>query len=319
MLGLWLTLAALGGHGSNPASAHAQSAEAIAEASAATAEDARGRPIDEVLRVVIKSPCFDRDSLADEVEEWLGRGHVDGRISSIQVRASQGILSFSIEVNGQAPSAREFPELPRDCVEMRGAIGLSLALAIDALESDLAPVEVHDDAVFSVGAQALVTTGIPSALGLGGQIDVQWRPSRWLGIKVGIFGIVSATEQDLDQDSFRYRVRWWSGRGDLCARGPLGSHWELAGCTGFQWGQLTTLAGGRFEGKVTHGWYAVSGGIELALAGNGPLGLTLAVEAVVPLRDLRVVVAGEEPGEIVAQREFPRVIGAVRLGPTLSF
>lgn len=284
-------------------------------------EDARGRPIAEVLRVMIKSPCFDRDSLADAVEEWLGRDTVDGRVTRIQIRASQGLLSFSIELGAQTPTTREFPELPRDCVEQRSAIALSLALAIDALESDLPPALAEPPPSFQLNLHATATTGLPSALAVGGGLGFEWRPSPGLGLRLGIMGVTDTAEQRLqDELVFRYRTRLLTARADGCGRLDVGD-WEAVACVGVMTGSLWTVSGGQFDGQTdAHGWYAGVASAELRLAGSRTVGLMLGVDLIVPLRAIRIAVRdGDDPDVLVAWRDFPSVIGALRLGPTLSF
>lgn len=271
--------------------------------------------------MVIKSPCFDRDSLADEVEQWLGRDTADGRVTSIQIRASQGVLSFSIEVDGQPATVREFPELPRDCLEQRSALGLSIALAIDALESDLPPVMPRQELPIQISLAGALTTGIPTALGLGGYVGAEWRVTRWLGLRVGITGITSSAEQRLtDSLAVAYDTRLLSTRTDACWRLPNGDQWELAACAGFWWGELKTTSGGAFDNvSASHAWYAASVSAELRLAGNAHFGLVLGLDAIVPLRSSTQLAVLDSDGKPIDPRSFPRVLGGLRLGPTLSF
>lgn len=268
--------------------------------------------------MVIKSPCFDRESLADGVEEWLGRDSVDGRVTSIQVRASQGLLSFSIELTELPPTVREFPELPRDCVEQRSAIALSIALAINALETDLPPTAAPAPMPFQLSVTTTLTSPIPSALGVGGGIGIEWRPTTSFGLRATAVGITSAAEQRLPDDRpFRYRSHLVTSRADACLRVESGV-WEADACAGIWWGALRVASAGQFAGNTQdHGWYAASASAELRLAASRTVGLVLGVDLVAPLRVITIGVS--ENDALVAARRFPSMVGALRLGPTFSF
>jgi len=274
--------------------------------------------LQDVIRVVIKSPCFDRESLADGVEEWLGRDTVDGRVTSIQVRASQGTLSFAIELGQLPPTLREFPELPRDCIEQRSAIALSIAMAITALETDLPAPAAAPDPRFVLSATGSLTTGIPTALGVGGGVGIEWRPTAALGFRFGVVGITSASEQRLrDTRPFQYRSHLASSVTEACLRWSAGG-WELAGCAGVYIGGLWTASAGQFKGNsMTHTWYAASASAELRVAVSGGFGVLLGIDAIAPLRVITIAVA--DNGSLVAERRFPSLLGALRLGPTLAF
>jgi hypothetical protein len=278
-----------------------------------------GHSVNDVVRVVIKSPCFDNESLADEIEEWLGRDTIDHRVQSIQVRASQGVLSYAIEMEGQPPTVREFPELPRDCTEQRSAIGLSIALAVDALESDLIPVEPPPAPQFQLTGFGILTTGVPSVVGLGGGLGVEWRPGRVASLRIGIEGVTSARSQRLRDDlDFEYGSRLITSRTEGCLRGTT-THVEIAGCGGFRWGALWTVPSGQFAGNTTsHGWYALSVSAELRFFTRGSFGVLVGVDLILPLRETTVAVR-DEFGALSAWRQFPSVTGALRVGPTLSF
>lgn len=279
------------------------------------------RNLSDVLRVVIKSPCFDAESLTDVVDDWIGRDTVDGRITGIQVRASQGVLSFSIEVAGQPPTTREFPELPHDCTEQTRAIGLSVALAIEALEADFphAAPGLTDAPSLSVSVTGLLGTGIPTGLGFGAALNLEWRPATWLGLRIGASALTSSEQRLRDGMPFVYTPSLVVGSLGVCITGDLVASLALAGCGDAALGAFGTASGGQFEEESTSQvWSHLSASGELRWTLTGTFGMVLRAEAMFPLRPITIDVRNDNRMP-VASRQFPNVIGAVHLGPTLAF
>lgn len=279
------------------------------------------RNLTDVLRVVIKSPCFDAESLVDVVDDWIGRDTVDGRITGIQVRASQGVLSFSIEVADQPPTTREFPELPHDCTEQTKAIGLSIGLAIEALEADFpaAAAEAPDASNVLVSVTGVLSTGIPTGLGLGAALNLEWRPAPWLGLRVGASGLTAGEQRLRDGMPFVYTPSLIVGSMGACITGDLVTSLALAGCGDVALGAFRTSSGGQFDKESTSQvWSHLSAAGELRWTLAGAFGVLLRAEALFPLRPITIDVRNENRVP-VASRQFPVVIGAVHLGPTLAF
>lgn len=296
-------------------------ASAQSDGGAVPHEGPATRNLSDVLRVVIKSPCFDAESLADVVDDWIGRDTVDRRITGIQVRASQGVLSFSIEVADQPPTAREFPELPHDCTEQTKAIGLSIALAIEALEADFpaAAPGASDAPSLLVSVTGALSTGIPTGLGIGGALNLEWRAVPWLGLRVGASGLTANEQRLRDGMPFVYTPSLIVGGLGACITGELVGWLAVAGCGDAALGAFRTSSGGQFEEESTSQvWSHLSASGELRWTLVGALGVLLRAEALLPLRAINIDVRNENR-EPVASRRFPRVIGAVHLGPTLAF
>ncbi|MBM4362775.1 MAG: hypothetical protein FJ104_08845, partial [Deltaproteobacteria bacterium] len=135
------------------------------------------RPLAEVLEVRGVSPCLAPGTLAEEVEEWLGRDRVDARLR-VRVDALADRSVFSISLGSATPHARAFPELPADCEAQRRTVALSIALAIDAL----APAAPGRSIALrpSISVDVVASTPWPAGSGLGGAVSLGIAPLEFL-------------------------------------------------------------------------------------------------------------------------------------------
>jgi hypothetical protein len=100
------------------------------------------RPVREALRVQANA-CFDTTTLAFHVELWLKRSSVDRHID-LEVRGDpQGPEGVTIEIRRDEHSVgtRFFPAFTVPCQDIRTAIAMSVALAIEATEHESRQVE----------------------------------------------------------------------------------------------------------------------------------------------------------------------------------
>jgi hypothetical protein len=279
------------------------------------------------LSLALKSPCFDRDSLAEEIERWLGRSRVDARVQRIRVRASQGTLSFSIDLIGQPPVARNFDDLPRDCGAQRRAIALSIALAVDAVEADLpawrppptAGGSRPPPARWRLALQGMATTALPEKLGWGGLMSIERRVVSGVAVRLGM-GAAFAGDQRLGEARApRIEALLMAARAEGCGGLPLAERLEVALCAGFWGGVFSARAPDLVEpGRAMQGWWAAAVSPELRLALTPRWGMALGADLAVPLRG-GVLQVLDMQGEVALSRPLPRVVGALRLGPVLSF
>ena len=92
----------------------------------------------EALRVD-PNECFDAASLAPVLVRWLGRSEVDRRVEieiAGQPAGAEG-LTLRVRREGQIVGERRFPGLAAPCDEVRAAVGLAAALAVDALSLEV--------------------------------------------------------------------------------------------------------------------------------------------------------------------------------------
>jgi hypothetical protein len=104
-------------------------------AQAAVAADRR--PVAEALSVQ-NNVCFDAPTLGLQLEAWLKRSTVERDIS-LDVRGDPlGADGVTIEIRraGRSVGTRTFPQFSVSCEEVRSAIAMSAALAIDATEQE---------------------------------------------------------------------------------------------------------------------------------------------------------------------------------------
>ena len=77
--------------------------------------------------------CLDRSAVAAQIVAWLRRDAIDRRIGILVAATTDGAgASFVIQRDGIAIAERQFARLPNECAELRAALGLAIALAIDA-------------------------------------------------------------------------------------------------------------------------------------------------------------------------------------------
>ncbi len=100
------------------------------------------RPVLEALNVQ-SNACFDTTSLATHVRTWLKRSNVDRHID-LEVRGDpQGPEGVTIEIrrDGHSVGTRFFPAFTVPCQDIRTAVAMSAALAIDATEHEAQRLE----------------------------------------------------------------------------------------------------------------------------------------------------------------------------------
>ena len=272
----------------------------------------------QAVEVSTLNPCLDRELLAGEIERWLGRDSIDARIR-IRVGEAERVPFFSIALAGQPRLTRAFPSPPRDCDDQRRAIGLSIALAVDALsEGRHGP---PPPLKWLLGIDGAVTTRLPASPGIGGSIAASLAVLPWFRPTLGAF-FAASTDQDLGRDlPVRFETRILAMRAEACFVAHPGAtlRLALAACAGTFLGALTTVAAGLPDARTeTELWAPLSTALELHVRLTGAFGLHVGGDALFPLRRTQVEVA-DSNGKIAAERAFPRAIVLVRFGPTIFF
>jgi hypothetical protein len=271
------------------------------------------KPLRDAIRLEMPSPCFDRDSLADAVEEWLERDTVD---AGVVVRVLDGRdTAFSIAVDGGPPLSRSFDSLPGDCDAQRNALALSIALAIDAVAPSSGPKRERQR--FALNLDALLLSALPEEVAVGGGVSGQYALTPAVWPEIGV--VVAVSRDNAIRPDLPVRFDTWltAARLGACAGGEVATRVTASVCAGPWLGATTTqpreVLGAKTE---THPWAALTGGADLRLRLSPAFGVHLAADTILTLQTTTVRVTGED-GEI--SRDLPRFFGGARLGACAFF
>lgn len=96
----------------------------------ARAEEPR-RPI---VQAVAASPdaCLDGPSVAASIATWLNKQEIDARISIMVRRPSESLVRFTVEKGEKLVGERDLPVGTLPCADLRAALTLAIAIAIDS-------------------------------------------------------------------------------------------------------------------------------------------------------------------------------------------
>ena len=96
----------------------------------ARAADATERPI---VAAIAAAPdaCYDGNSLAASIGAWLNKTTIDARIAILVRRPAEGTLRFTVEREGKLVGERDMPAGTLPCPDLRAALSLAIAIAID--------------------------------------------------------------------------------------------------------------------------------------------------------------------------------------------
>lgn len=91
---------------------------------------------------VVENRCMTESELAANVRLWLGRPSVDRRIQIVVDQLDEDSLRFVLSRDGKPSAERRFHTSDVSCVDLRAAVALAIALAIDAtvMQAILEPV-----------------------------------------------------------------------------------------------------------------------------------------------------------------------------------
>jgi len=107
---------------------------AAAFAGPVAADDAGPSPKTRAIAEAVtlgEARCFDRARLGAAVAVWLGRGEIDARLS-IEAGHSGARARFTLRRDGRALGSRVLSVPGAACEDVRAALGLAIAVAIDA-------------------------------------------------------------------------------------------------------------------------------------------------------------------------------------------
>jgi hypothetical protein len=294
-------------------------------------------PVADALHVE-PNACFDAASLAPVLRRWLSRDTLDGRLR-IEIAGSpqspEG-LSLRILRDGVLVGERHFPGLSAPCEEVRAAVGLATALAIDATVLESLGVKPAPSPVAPAPLPAPAPALAPP-------------PRSWFGVDVsvetaGLFGVlptpataiapafgvrlpppfeirVSGTfsaPSPLSLDRRSFGVTLLAARADACA--AITVIWARGrACAG-------VAAGGLFAASTDPGssasqerpWVAGVVRADARVPLSRWVGFVVGVDAIVPMTRPQFVILGPT-NATVASAGLPVFGGSVSFGPEVAF
>lgn len=281
--------------------------------------------------------CARGDELVATIATWLGRDAVDRRLAIVVEDAGEGAVRFVVRRDGEPVAERRFRAARVACADLRAAVGLAIALAIDATVLDAiegeeaapapgtpapeAPAGPRAEAPpaarrwLEVDALVVGVAGVLPRPGLGGGlgVGVPLAPS-WV-LRAGAWAAVAATAE---VGTGSADVAMVAGEAATCIERPLGLP-RVRACGGFAAGRWS--ARGRGFG-VNHAaalpWVAATGGLELRVPLADGLGLSTRLDGYVPV--VRPVLEErDERGTPLAATEPPPAGVRASVGVTVAF
>jgi hypothetical protein len=293
---------------------------------------APAHPLVEAVQVE-PNRCFDAASLAPVVARWLQRDAIDRRLR-VEIAGQPGSpdgLTLRVLRDGTLAGERVFPGLDAPCDEVRAAVGLAAAIAIDAtiLESlgvtpaPPVPAPEPEEAKppprswprFQAAADGIALFGVlPSAVaGFAPALGIRLVPPLELRLSAIATGAAS-----LSLAGRAFDVTLDAGRLDACAALRF-SIVRARTCAGVAAGRLlATSADQNSSVSQAVPWVAAIGRADARLAVLPWLGLVLGADAIVPVTRPRFEILGPT-GAPAAASGLPVIGAAVSLGPEITF
>lgn len=294
------------------------------------------RPFADALHVE-PNECFDAATLAPEIVRWRRRDGVDRRIE-VEIAgqpADADGLTLRVRRDGRLVGERRFPGLAAPCEEMRAAVGLAAALAVDAILLEArgaprkaitppAPIEPERDPApppprpvlrISTAVDAVALFGVlPSdAGGVAPGLGVKLAPAfdlRVSGILSGV-GSIGLGGGSVDATLI-------AARADACAALPEG-RLRARACLGLSAGRLRAVTAQLSPSLAPSvPWAAAIGRADVRVSLAPGFGFVLGGDAIVPMTRPRFEVV-TRAGAPIATTGLPVLGGAVSLGPEFTF
>jgi hypothetical protein len=299
----------------------------------------RGVPLADALHVE-PNACFDAGSLAPVLQRWLKRDALDPRLRveiTGQPQSADG-LSLRVLRDGVLVGERHFPGLSAPCEDVRAAVGLATAFALDAtvLESlGMKPVQPPTSPPPAPPLPAPPPPPAPSRS--WPRFDVSVEPGALFGVLpaptdaiVAAFGVrlappfeirlsgVASAAAPLSLDGRSFGVTLLAARAEGCA--AFWARWIGGrGCAGAAAGRLlASSTDARSPASQTVPWAAAVARADVRVPLTPRFGLVLGADAIVPLTRPHFVILGPT-GASIASAGLPVLGGAVTFGPEVTF
>lgn len=299
------------------------------------------RPVVEALRVE-QNACFDATTLAPHVRAWIGHDGIDRRIA-VELRGapdSADGLQLTVLRDGRAVGGRRFGRLDVPCTEVRAAVGLAIAVAIDATlldalaapppapaaprppPADTPPRAPPPPAQTARRAQRLGASvdviallgALPSpALGVAPSFELL--PSERIHVRIG--GLVTTSSKAaLAVGSVSASIL--AARVDVCPAFFFGQT-RLRACAGVAGGRLAITGAGYSPSYAPSApWVAPILRVDLRLPLASWIGVVIGVDGFVPVMRARLDVV-DEAGNVTASELLSPAGAAFGFGPEVLF
>jgi hypothetical protein len=307
--------------------AWARRAAALVLALAAGLPTAEAQPgthsLRSALRVEGADECLDAPVLAQRVSTWLGRPEVDSRLE-VRVDATKDKMGFEVLRKDKLIAERRFSRTVRDCADRRAALGLAIALAIDAtiLESIGVPSErvepgkqQTDRFVLSIPVSGHAMFEVLPEVTAGIQAGFE---ASWERFGFAVSGLVT-TPVTVGVEPGRADVLLAAGRVDGCIYKWL-DRGRLAACPGFAIGRLSAQ-GKDFDQSLEPEvlWAAATLRLAARLHLIGPFSLEVSADGLLSVVRPHLQVKERDTGRTVTDKALPIAGASLGLGAVFSF
>lgn len=291
-------------------------------------------PLAAALRVE-PNACFEASSLAPAIARWLQRDAIDRRLIvevSGQADDAEGLL-IRIRRDGQLVGERRFSGRFVSCEEVRTAVALAAALAVDATVVE--SLGVHPRAPGPEPAAPKVPeapvgarrTGVSASLDAAALFGVLPSPVPAFAPAIGVrpappvelrlSGLFTGAGA-MALDRYRVDAGLLAARADVCAAFAVGFA-RTRVCAGLAAGRLQATASGPMVALAPSApWAAAVGRVDVRVSLRPWFGIVLGGDALFPMTRPRFLVQ-TVGGAQVAASGLPAIGGAVSLGPEITF
>jgi len=305
----------------------------------ALAQDAPTRLVADAIEVD-GGTCLVGDRLAGHVETWLGRSRIDGRIG-VQVHdwrdRGQGVW-FEILREGRGVAERKLEPRSIACSDLSAALGLAIAISIDATLLRTILPEAHEnwsrpvmqrapEAAPASGraadrsapvygmAQAVGMLGVAPVPLLGGAFGAEVGLGEPVGLRLGA---IMTVNHSMSLGRGQVDVGLLGGRADGCLTAPVDAL-SIAACGGISAGRWVARGHGYdVDRTTTIPWAAVVGRLEGRVEVTRRVFVVFSVDGYAPFYRPELDVT-DARGDTVNSAQAPAAGMAVGVGPAIEF
>ena len=273
------------------------------------------RAVEDAIEVSRGATCLDGRQLAGHVRTWLGRSRVGANVR-VFVRGdatSPTSVEFRIARDGLL-RYRRFDALPGSCYEANAAVGLAIALAIDAnaMRTFVEPAK-PPPGLLNVGLGAGYEV-LPGA-SLGGAAGLEYGLLDWLGARAELAAQYSWNDS-IDHSTGRFDVLLVFASLGACTGGAPLPRLRVGFCGGFAGGVIHSEGHGYTVSRSASGiWLGALAGVRVVLRIGVPWVLDLDMLVPVDAPSFRV----ERPNVGDLFRYPATAGGLLNLGPGFEF
>ncbi|MBN1655448.1 MAG: hypothetical protein JXA30_16905 [Deltaproteobacteria bacterium] len=301
-----------------------------ARANQVTAKKAGSKIISlsQAISVDPRATCLEHATLVREVGKWLEKNTIDRRIR-IEVEGSRSDpdkAMFTIYKGDKFPNRSYFDSTADLCAEFHSALGLSIAMAINATFIEPPPKEGEAGPGYDqrslFAAQLLGSYSILPGVAPGIQAYFEsWY--HWIALRAGIMGFLTFDQSINDDINGKFDATAIAGYIDICTGEKLIYGLRFVLCAGVSGGQFRT-EGTNDDGSAlvrtesrTFPWAAPSLGGSMAYELSDWIEVAVSADLFVSLwsRTIQVTYFDETPA---ARKDLPLLGVTIGIGPVFS-